>query len=45
MTQTKELLVNYYEFDKPQKVGMEDGPTVRAVPIMLLPIYSFQNFF
>ena len=47
MTQTKELLVNYYEFDKSQKVGMEDGPTVRAAPIMLLilPIILFRISF
>ena len=30
MTKMKELLVNYEEFDNPQKVGMGDGSTVEA---------------
>ena len=30
MTKMKELLVNYAEFDNPQKVGMGDGNTVEA---------------
>ena len=30
MTQRKELLVNYEEFDKPQKVSMGDGHMVEA---------------
>ena len=30
MSQGKELLVNYEEFDKPQKVSMGDGHMVEA---------------
>ena len=30
MTQTRELLVDYEEFDKPQKVCLGDGRTVEA---------------
>ncbi len=33
MTRKKELLMNYMEFEKPEKVGLGDGNTVEAVGV------------